>query len=116
MYAEILQHHPQLGTWQEVMRQSEENPTTVVRHLIDSQHFDLSRRWATLHGVEENEIEQNYLLMLLDMEETLQAHQVRDSTMKRPLTLGTNLHIRGHATCTSGYLCSARGLFFVSVC
>ena len=76
VYSEILQHHRTLGTWKDVMRESVDSPQVVVRRLIDSQHFDLARRWANLHDVAETEIEQNYLLMLLDMDESLKAHQV----------------------------------------
>jgi hypothetical protein len=64
----------------QVKRVSLHEPDRVVRGLIDSQRFDLGRRWCALHGVgqgAESEIEQNYLLTLLDVNETLDAQQVR---------------------------------------
>lgn len=79
VYAEVLQYLPSLNTWQEVMRISLEDPDKIVRGLIDAQRFDLGRRWCTLHSVAESEIEQNFLLNLLDDDETLRAHQVLTS-------------------------------------
>lgn len=79
VYAEMLRLYPGLGSWRDIAEQSDRGEKGVVRELVDSHDFDLARRWAALHGVDEDEIEENYVLMLLDGDEPLRAIQVLDA-------------------------------------
>ena len=76
VYAEILRLHSGWQNWQQVEFESGKNPRNVKNKLVEAQDFGLARRWAALHGVAESEIEQNYLLVLLDTNETIEAQQV----------------------------------------
>lgn len=77
VYAQMLGVLPAWRRWQAIEEETATNPKSVVRKLIDSHAFAVARRWAVLHGVSENEIEENYLLNLLDTDgRTLESHQV----------------------------------------
>jgi zinc finger FYVE domain-containing protein 26 len=79
VYAEILRLHAEWETWEAIERDSQEHPNEIKSKLVGGQEFGLARRWATLHGVVVTEIEQNYLLLLLDTDDLLEAQRVLDS-------------------------------------
>lgn len=49
IYAEISRHIPAPIVWSDIIKLSQDEPETILKHLVKSQQYDLTTEWLNIH-------------------------------------------------------------------